>query len=245
MGIEGEDRLVIEALERVRGALVGDAERALDVSRLADAAHALVALREERAREGAAHAEIMRLLRSEAFGRGEVGDVVREATRIATGCLRVGRSSVWRYTNDRKGLVCLDLYLSAEGAHERGVELSASEFPAYFQALRVDGVIAAHDANRDPRTREFSADYLTPLGIGAMLDVPIRVRGDVMGVLCNEHLGDVRQWSEGDERLAWMLADLLGLAVETGERECLLAELRAAVGASTDDDACGMTGVVS
>ena len=101
------------------------------------------------------------------------------------------------------------------------------------------------DANGDRRTGELSAEYLTPLGIGAMLDVPIRVRGEVMGVLCNEHLGGPRRWSSGDEHLAWMLADLLGLAVETGERECMLAELRAAVGAELNDEACEMGGGVS
>ena len=47
--------------------------------------------------------------------------------------------------------------------------------------------IAAHDANRDRRTREFSEPYLKPLGITSMLDAPIRTGGKMIGLLCLEH----------------------------------------------------------
>ncbi len=245
MTIESDDGALGAAAERVRGALEGEPDRGADVALLIDAADALARLRIERTRERRAYDEVIGLLRGEPLRRGEVGEVVRDATRLATACLGVGRSSVWRYTNDGRGLVCLDLFLSADGAHERGVELSSADFPAYFEALRVGGVIAAHDANRDPRTAEFSEEYLAPLGIGAMLDVPIRAGGRVMGVLCNEHIGGPRSWTESDERIAWMLADLLGLAVEIGERECALMELRAAIGEPLRDDAGGAEGGAS
>ena len=39
--------------------------------------------------------------------------------------------------------------------------------------LAKERTIAADDANQDPRTKCFSASYLMPLNIGAMLDVPV------------------------------------------------------------------------
>jgi GAF domain-containing protein len=89
---------------------------------------------------------------------------------------------------------------------------------AYFEALRSERTIAAVDAHTDVRTKEFSAPYLTPLGIGAMLDAPIRVGGRMIGVICNEQLGGPRAWTVGEELLASALADHVAMAVLCDER---------------------------
>ena len=60
--------------------------------------------------------------------------------------------------------------------------------------------LAAHDAVRDPKTSEFSDNYLLDNNIGAMLDVPVSVCGKMVGVLCHEHIGSVRHWTD-EERV--------------------------------------------
>jgi GAF domain-containing protein len=217
------------ALDRLTAAVSSYDQQSADVMLLRASLVELARWREQEGVLRTGLAALQVLSRSEALGQGDVSQVLRDVTEAAVRVLRVGRSSVWRYTNDRQGIVCLDLYLAAEGVHERGVELFATDFPGYFRALQDERAIAAHDAHTDPRTCEFSAPYLAPLGIGAMLDAPIRVGGRMMGVLCNEHLGGARTWTAGEEQLAAGLADLLALAVEAGERECAVAELRAAV----------------
>jgi class 3 adenylate cyclase len=161
---------------------------------------------------------LARLGRSEAVVAGDLEGAFREITRAAAESLGVRRSSVWLYADGRSRIRCSDLYDAGRGGHERGAELSAADFPVYFAALEQERTIAADDANRDPRTREFSRPYLTPLGIGAMLDAPIWHQGRVVGIVCNEHVGPPRAWTPEDESVAGSLADFAALALASAER---------------------------
>ncbi len=174
-------------------------------------------------------AVLMQLARSEALVQGRLEDALTEITEAASEILGVARSLVWRFSNDQRTLVCLDLYRTDEKVHERGFELSADDFPHYFETLQHERVIAAHDAHTDPRTAEFSEIYLSPLGIYALLDAPIRVGGRLVGLLCNEHTGGSRTWTASDEQFAVALADFIALAIENNERRRSEIELRSMV----------------
>lgn len=70
---------------------------------------------------------------------------------------------------------------------------------------------------------EFTESYLKPLGIGAMLDVPIWVDDVMIGVLCHEHVGNARAWSPDDEGFAYMMGSLVARAIERRDRPRLNA----------------------
>src|SRR5690606_11289576 len=82
--------------------------------------------------------------------------------------------------------------------HETPPAIDASLSPRYLEALQSGRAIDAHHAQRDPRTRELARGYLKPLGISALLDASIRLGGEVVGVLCLEHIGPARTW-QADE----------------------------------------------
>lgn len=172
------------------------------------------------------HLAIMTLARSESLSRGALDESLREITETASKILNVERSSVWVYNADQSAILCLELYQRATGAHESGIELPRASFPAYFDALREERAIAAHDAHTDPRTREFSESYLRPLGISSMLDAPIRVGGRMIGVICNEQIGPARTWSIDEEHFAGSLADFIAIAMESSHRRETEQQLR-------------------
>jgi len=72
------------------------------------------------------------------------------------------------------------------------MRLSSRQYPRYFRFIEESLLIAALDAQNDPRTSEFTEDYLKPLGIESMMDVPIRLGGTVIGIVCHEHAGEKR-----------------------------------------------------
>lgn len=185
-------------------------------------AEAVDALREDQA-------ALMKLAHSPAIRSGELETALPEITETAAQILRVGRASVWRYDRGREAIVCLDLYRADEDVHERGLELRKQDFPGYFAALLEERTIAAHDAHSDPRTAEFSASYLTPLGIASMLDAPLHVGPEMIGVICNEHVGAQRRWSAVDELCASALADFTALAMHAQQRHETEATLRATI----------------
>ncbi|HEX7896341.1 MAG TPA: ATP-binding protein [Planctomycetota bacterium] len=151
---------------------------------------------------------------------------LRLVTEKLSAILAVERVSVWRYTPDRSEIDCLDLYVRSAGTHERGLRLRAGDYPRYFAALGESRSVAASDARTDPRTVEFARDYLVPLGITSMLDVPIRVDGTLEGIVCHEHTGARRAWPGEEQDFASSVADLVALAMEAAERRAADAEVR-------------------
>ena len=162
---------------------------------------------------------LVELAKSRHIGTGgDLEQALMEITETAASSLSTERVSIWFYNQDRSAIDCVDLYEHAAQRHSRGTELTASLYPHYFKALEEDRTIAAHDAGNDPRTREFSGTYLAELGITSMLDVPIRVGGRMVGVVCHEHVGPPRRWSDEDRHFAASVGDIAALALEASER---------------------------
>jgi hypothetical protein len=145
---------------------------------------------------------------------GDVTATVRRITEAAAITLGVERVSVWFLDELRTKLVCQDLFERSKSLHSSGVVLLARDFAPYFEAIRQERTIAAEEATTDPRTRCFAASYLVPLGIGALLDVPVWAKDKMVGVICCEHLGGKRAWTRDEETFAYLLSSLVAMTLE-------------------------------
>jgi len=143
---------------------------------------------------------------------------LRKLMEYASMGLAVDRASVWLLAEDGSGIRLLDLYDGRTSQHSEDIALKAADFPAYFGALQTERCIAAHDARTDPRTREFRDCYLAPLGIVSMLDASVRLNGRVVGVVCNEQIGEARTWTPEEQSFAGSIADRVALALEAHQR---------------------------
>jgi PAS domain S-box-containing protein len=147
-----------------------------------------------------------------------VSDRVRVILETCARTLQAARVSMWRFEDNAATIRCDDLFELSSGRHTSGERLYARDVPAYFAAIGHDRIVAASDAHADPRTREFSAGYLTPHGIGAMLDVPLRQEARPIGVLCVEHIGGARAWTFDEQNFALSLANLVVVALADADR---------------------------
>lgn len=135
--------------------------------------------------------------------------------------LEVARVSYWSLQENDSALVCELLRLnSSEKFDEKfpGTRLGAADAPAYFSALALKRPIVASDVQTHPAMAGLVAGYLNPLGITSLLDVPVWVRGEVIGVICHEHIGPAREWSAAEIDFASSLAAMVSLAVEESHR---------------------------
>lgn len=149
----------------------------------------------------------------------DVEATLRRVNEAATTALAVARASIWMLDDANSSIVCADLFDANKRTHESGMKLAEAGNVPYFDALRAERTILVHDAHNDPRTAGFSKPYLEPMGIGALLDVPIWVRGQMVGVLCHEHVGGRRTWDADEERCAFLLSTFAALALERGGRK--------------------------
>ena len=157
---------------------------------------------------------VAELMSQRALFLGDVEKTVRRVDETAASTLDIERVSVWVLDPGRTKITCLDLFERSSAKHSSGVELFRKDFEPYFAALASERTIAAGDAHRDARTSCFSAVYLKPLGIGAMLDVPIWVQGTMAGVICHEHIGPARKWNSDEEGFAYLMSTIVALSME-------------------------------
>ncbi|MBD2344245.1 ATP-binding protein [Anabaena subtropica] len=169
---------------------------------------------------------LQQLVQSEKLQHDDFQIAIQYVTQVAGLGLDVERVSVWLYTEKCLGIECIDLYERENNCHSHGLKLSVCDFPRYFQALKEEQVIAVVDVHTDSRTSEFSATYTTPLGITSMLDARIWSRGEVIGVVCCEHLRTQRQWTLEEESFIGSITDFVRLIIESRDRKIAEEALR-------------------
>ncbi|MCS6794074.1 MAG: PAS domain S-box protein [Oscillatoriaceae bacterium SKYG93] len=163
-------------------------------------------------------AELMALAKCEALYTGDLNIAFKEITEKAAHTLNVERVSIWLYNEEYTKICAIDIYQLSASRHSQGVEIAVADYPAYFQALKVDEIIVAYNARTNAATREFTDSYLVPLGITSMMDVPIRLNGKTVGVICHEHVGEARNWTIDEQNFAYYLAYVASLALAARQR---------------------------
>jgi methyl-accepting chemotaxis protein PixJ len=176
------------------------------------------------------------LARNDGLLIGDVSVAAKAFTEATAKTLDIARVSVWFYNQDRNVLSSFDLFDRQSQEHSKGVDLKATDFPGYFQALEREPSIVADDAHTYPATKEFSEVYLKPLGITSMLDVPIQSAGRTIGVICCEHVGTARQWKAEEQSFVTSIANLISLAKESELLQGEVGDLLDVVSAVEDGD---------
>jgi signal transduction histidine kinase/DNA-binding NarL/FixJ family response regulator/PAS domain-containing protein len=174
--------------------------------------------------------QLLRISRSAAIDEGNLPESFRTIVSAACAGLQVRRTSIWLLDETHTSLVSQLLLDEVDGFSDAPTTLLRAQYPAYFTELDTGRAMMAHSAMTDPRTCEFAESYLSQLGITSMLDVSIRQHGKLIGVLCCEHIGLERTWTDEESFFASALADLAGRAMNAAARtqaEQSLRELNA------------------
>ena len=162
---------------------------------------------------------LSRLSQSTTLERDGMTAALVELVRAASECLEVARVGVWLADPGFERLECVVLVHQGVVSRRPGTIIDRSLYPAYFDFVSDARVLPAHDVTTHPATQELLQGYLGPLGITSLLDAPVRVFGRVVGIVCHEHLGPPRRWSDAEEAFAAHLGDFVALAIEAVRRE--------------------------
>lgn len=191
---------------------------------ISDRKQAEEALQESKQQLNRQNAALIELTRNKALNQGDWQTAIQEITTVASQTLNIERASVWLYGEERDGINCVDLFELTASCHSQGGKLTAIDYPTYFQVLEESQIIAVDDTATDLRTTEFWEFYLKPLQITALLDAPIRLDGETIGVLCLEQVGIPRPWTVEEQGFVRSVADLVTLAIEARQRNQAEAE---------------------
>ncbi|GEM_PF-1780042 len=180
---------------------------------------------------------LLQLVTSPIFTDGDLGEALATIARVAADMLDADRVTVWRLCangEEAEQLWAFDRR-EAEPAETR-LDLRAT--PRYRVALESGHAVVARDVFAEPRTRELTP-YWQRFDIGAAINVPIRMRGRIVGILSCEHRAP-RNWRSEEVTFATHMANLVAQAFLYAENRrhvreiTLFSRITAATAAAED-----------
>ncbi len=172
--------------------------------------------------------KIVELASHEALIAGDLEAASRLICEALADGLEVEQVGVWLFEDERRQLLCQDLFERSTRAHSSGTALLVADSPLTFEALVEGSTIDAHDARSDPRTRELVERQSWAAGTVSMLGAAIRVDGELVGFFCHCHLGAPRTWQADETSFAGEAADLVAQTLRNRERHELERRLHQA-----------------
>ncbi|XZG70260.1 GAF domain-containing protein [Chitinibacteraceae bacterium HSL-7] len=131
-----------------------------------------------------------------------VSDVLQAAIPV----LGVSAASFWHW-DGTSTLTCVESVGPA--AFDILPVWTRPQYPDWFRWMEQDERLVAHDALHHRYTAELVQPVLVPRAIASLIAWPIRVAGQVRGLMVCEQRGSQRNWAPDDVFFAGMLAHLL------------------------------------
>jgi hypothetical protein len=155
-------------------------------------------------------------------GMAEINRAVVSAARRA---LDVSQVSICFFRNNGEELE-RQLLCTASGLQADGLVITRAQYPVYFQALHTKPSISASRAASHPDTKEFAETTIAHERIASMLDCPIVLDNEVLGVISCEQLETERTWAPEDELFLQSLADFVALGWQNERIKKLVHQIR-------------------
>jgi PAS domain S-box-containing protein len=169
-----------------------------------------------------------RLTKSRFIRDGFLSKAIDEIISESAKTLNIERVNAWLIDGNFSLIECIGNFNSKTGFENDKTKLLRKDMPAYFKLLETQEIISTDDTLNDPKTKELVDIYLNKYGITSMMDVPIRIEGEMIGVVCFESTGVPHKWDLTERKFGLFIAQLISLALETNERKIVQTNLEKA-----------------
>lgn len=149
---------------------------------------------------------------------GNIDDALHEIVRLSAKTMNVSRINIWEFDENFTSIRSIINYDTSRGIVEN-ITLYRYELPEYFNRMEREEIIPTSDALNDPKTREILENYILPFGIRSLMDVPVRIEGRMIGVVCFEDTEKQREWNVAEQNFASRIAQTVAQTLETHRRQ--------------------------
>ncbi|HEY0030868.1 MAG TPA: histidine kinase dimerization/phosphoacceptor domain -containing protein [Bacteroidia bacterium] len=172
---------------------------------------------------------IEHLSRSRKIRDGKLNAAIYEVLQMASRALNTERVNAWLFNADHSEIECIGNFDAIENKMVEQENLARITIPKYFELFETEMIITTSDAINDPVAKELLEAYLNPNRIRSLMDIPIRVEGEIIGVVCFEHRDTIRVWNLQEQKFGLVIAQMISLALETSAKLKARNDLEAAV----------------
>lgn len=143
--------------------------------------------------------------------------------------MRIERMSVWLFNKDKSAIISIGEFDTRTKEFTKNSVLNKDKYPNYFDAMIKNKIIIAENVLENENTVELAIDYSMPNNVRSLMDVPIRIEGDVIGVMCFEKTGIQKVFDERDQTFAYSLANVFASNMEARYRRAVQHKLKQAL----------------
>lgn len=165
------------------------------------------------------------LLRSAILGTGTLDQILAEVCRIASTAMEVTRVNIWEFGDGLTSITSLVNYDNRYTELLPNPTLYRYQIPKYFSLFESEEIIPTSDALNHPSTEELKTGYLDVHGIRSLMDVPVRIDGKMIGLVCFEDTKQIRSWDPGEQKFGLFIAQVIALAIESSRRKKTQSDL--------------------
>jgi len=150
--------------------------------------------------------------------RSDIDTMMTDIAKQIVIALQIERVNVWLFNKEKTALISIGEFDGRTKKFTKNSTLQQTDFPIYFNALHENKIILAEDIYTHPFTKEFNEVYSKPFDIYSLLDIPIRISGQLIGVMCYEKTGSQKKFSKDEISFALSVSLVLASNLETRHR---------------------------
>ncbi len=174
--------------------------------------------------------EIDSVSRIHVLKRDDIDTLMVEMAKRIVISLHIERMSVWLFNNEHTAIISMGEYDLRDHSFKKESVLNEKDFPSYFKALQENKILLAPDIKTNPSTYEFTEAYSKPNDIISLMDVPMRIGGELVGVMCYEKIGkQQREFTEKEQTFAFSVSLIFASNLEARHRRALQVKLEDAL----------------
>ena len=157
--------------------------------------------------------------------RDDIDEMMLEFARRLTTTLRIERMSVWLFNADKDKLVSMGEYDRRTKSFDKNTSLDKAKFPTYFKAIEENKILLVENVVTDEKTSELNPDYNIPFEVYSLMDIPLRISGELVGVMCFEKTGERKVFTSKDQAFAFSVSLVFASNLEARQRRALQHQL--------------------
>lgn len=170
--------------------------------------------------------ELDSISRIHTLKRDDIDAMMIEFAHRITLAMKIERMSVWLFNEGKTAVVSMGEYELQQKKFIKDRELLRKKYPGYFEAIAADKIVLIENVYNHPATKELITDYCIPENVISLMDIPLRICGELVGVMCFEKIGTVeRVFSPAEQTFALSVSNVFASNLEARQRRALQYKL--------------------
>lgn len=162
--------------------------------------------------------------------RDDIDALMLEFAKRITAVLKIERTNVWLFNENKDAIISIGEYDTRTKQFSKNSIIHQQNCPNYFKAINRNKIITIKNVLEHPYTNEFNNTYSIPNDVISLMDIPLRISGELIGVFCFEKTGKVeREFTEEEQTFAMSSAIVVASNLEARHRRVAQKQLELAL----------------